>query len=87
MLAGGLARKHVADVKLVPAAFGGKLASASIALLCRAPRIFVALAALRAYTAEVLVSTFVASEVAKAPFRFGEAVVPPFAFLASVTKA
>jgi hypothetical protein len=47
-------------------------------------------------TAEVAVSTFGAPEVAKAMhphtafvafLRFGEAIVPPFSFLASVTKA
>jgi hypothetical protein len=47
-------------------------------------------------TAEVAVSTFGAPEVAKAMHphtafvafrRFGEAIVPPFSFLASVTKA
>ena len=50
----------------------------------------------RASTTEVAVSTFGAPEVAKAmhpctalraSLRFGEVAVPPFAFLASVTKA
>jgi hypothetical protein len=36
---------------------------------------------------EVDVSTFGAPEVAAASFRFGEAMTPPFSFLAFMTKA
>jgi hypothetical protein len=42
---------------------------------------------LQAFTAEVAVPTFGVPEVAAASFRFGEAVTPPFSFLAFMTKA